>query len=56
MFNARPGTVIVVARTSQPQPAGFLLTLELTHAKLPNRSWVKISQIRPCTSMQRDFR
>lgn len=38
MFNARPGTVIVVARTSQPQPAGFLLTLELTHAKLLNRS------------------
>ena len=46
VFNERSGTVIAVALTSQPQRAGFPLTLEL-HAKgLPKRSWVKISQIR----------
>ena len=46
VFNERSGTVIVVALTSQPQRAGFPLTLEL-HAKgLPKKSWVKISQIR----------
>ncbi len=45
-FNERSGTVIAVALTSQPQCAGFPLTLEL-HAKgLPKKSWVKISQIR----------
>ncbi|MBN2450280.1 MAG: type II toxin-antitoxin system PemK/MazF family toxin [Lentisphaeria bacterium] len=46
VFNARSGTVIAVALTSQPQQAGFPLTLELTAPKLPKRSWVKISQIR----------
>jgi mRNA interferase MazF len=46
VFNARSGTVIAVALTSQPQRAGFPLTLELTSPKLPKRSWVKISQIR----------
>ena len=43
VFNERSGTVIAVALTSQPQRAGFPLTLEL-HAKgLPKKSWVKIS-------------
>lgn len=46
VFNARSGTVIAVALTSQAQRAGFPLTLELTEPKLPKRSWVKISQIR----------
>jgi mRNA interferase MazF len=46
VFNARSGTVIALALTSQPQRAGFPLTLELTTPKLPKRSWVKISQIR----------
>ena len=46
VFNARSGTVIAMAITSQPQRAGFPLTLELTGVKLPKRSWVKISQIR----------
>jgi mRNA interferase MazF len=46
VFNARSGTVIAVALTSQAQSAGFPLTLELTSPKLPKRSWVKISQIR----------
>jgi mRNA interferase MazF len=46
VFNARSGTVIAMAITSQPQAAGFPLTLELSCAGLPKRSWVKISQIR----------
>ena len=46
IFNSRSGTVIAMAVTSQPQRAGFPLTLELTSAKLPQRSWVKISQVR----------
>ena len=46
VFNARSGTVIALAITSQPQRAGFPFTLELTSVKLPKRSWVKISQIR----------
>ena len=46
VFNERSGTVIAVALTSQPQRAGYPLTLELENSKLPKRSWVKISQIR----------
>lgn len=46
VFNARSGTAIAVALTSQPQSAGFPLTIELDSARLPKRSWVKISQIR----------
>ncbi len=46
VFNDRSGTVIAMAITSQPQRAGFPLTLELTSENLPKRSWVKISQIR----------
>ncbi len=46
VFNMRSGTVIAMAITSQPQRAGFPLTLELDEAGLPKRSWVKISQIR----------
>jgi len=46
IVNQRSGTVIAVALTSQPQRAGFPLTLELTTSRLPKRSWVKISQIR----------
>ncbi len=46
IFNERSGTVIAVALTSQLQRAGFPLTYELKAAKLPKRSWVKISQIR----------
>jgi len=46
VFNARSGTVIAVALSSQPQRAGFPLTLELASPKLAKRSWVKISQIR----------
>jgi mRNA interferase MazF len=46
VFNDRSGTVIAVALTSQPQRAGFPLTLELQARGLPKKSWVKISQIR----------
>ena len=34
------------ALTSQPQRAGFPLTLELGPTQLPKPSWIKISQIR----------
>jgi len=46
VFNERSGTAIAVALTSQPQRAGFPLTLELHRKGLPKKSWVKISQIR----------
>jgi mRNA interferase MazF len=46
VFNERSGTVIAVALTTQPQRAGFPLTLELSSAQLPKPSWIKISQIR----------
>ena len=46
VFNERSGTVIAVALTSQPQRAGFPLTLELAPSRLPKPSWIKISQIR----------
>lgn len=47
VFNARSGTVIAVALTSQEPRAGFPLTQEITARNLPKRSWAKISQI--CT-------
>ncbi len=46
VFNDRSGTVIAVALTSQPQRAGYPLTLRLDSAGLPKESWVKISQVR----------
>lgn len=46
VFNARSGTVIAVALTSQQPSAGFPLTLELSDPSLSKKSWVKISQIR----------
>lgn len=46
VFNERSGTVIAIAISSQPPRAGFPLTLEIASAKLPKRSWAKISQIR----------
>ncbi len=46
IFNERSGTVIAMAITSQPQRAGFPLTLMLDSGGLPKPSWVKISQIR----------
>lgn len=46
VFNARSGTVIAIAITSQSQRADFPLTLELTSPDLPKQSWAKISQVR----------
>jgi mRNA interferase MazF len=46
IFNDRSGTVIAMALTSQPQKAGFPLTMEITSVSLPKPTWVKISQIR----------
>ena len=46
IFNERSNTVIAMALTSQPQRAGFPLTLKLDADVLPRESWVKISQIR----------
>jgi len=46
VFNKRSGTVIAMAVTSQPQRAGFPLTLALEPSKMPKPSWVKISQVR----------
>lgn len=46
VFNERSGTVIALAITSQEPSAGFPLNLEIRSARLPKRSWVKISQIR----------
>jgi mRNA interferase MazF len=45
VFNERSGTVIAMALTSQPQRAGFPLTLELTSPKLKKPSWLKISRL-----------
>jgi mRNA interferase MazF len=46
LFNRKSETVIAMAIVSQPQKAGFPLTLELPAEILPKPSWVKISQIR----------
>ena len=46
VFNERSGTAISMAMTSQPQRAGFPLTLELRSGGLPKQSRVKIGQVR----------
>jgi mRNA interferase MazF len=46
VFNARSGTVIAVALTSQVPSAGFPLTWALPTGVLPKPAWVKMSQIR----------
>ena len=52
VFNARSGTVIAVALTSQEPPTGFPLTMEIAGTGLPKRSWVKISQIRTLSTQR----
>ena len=45
VFNERSGTVLAMAITSQPQRAGFALTLPL--GRLGGKeAWLKISQVR----------
>jgi mRNA interferase MazF len=46
VFNERSGTIIAIAVTSQEPRASFPLTLEITSARLPKRSWAKMGQIR----------
>ena len=46
VFNERSGTVIAMVITSQPQMAGFPLTVELAGPSLPKRSLVKVCQVR----------
>jgi mRNA interferase MazF len=52
VFNERSGTVIAMALTTQPQRAGFPLTLELRSLKWPERAWVKISQVRTLSTQR----
>jgi mRNA interferase MazF len=51
-FNERSGTVIATAITSQQPRVGFPLVMEIHSAKLPKRSWVKISQIRTLSTLR----
>jgi mRNA interferase MazF len=46
VFNERSGAVIAMALTSKEPRAGFPLMLETSAARLPKRSWIKVSQIR----------
>jgi mRNA interferase MazF len=46
ILNERSGTVIALALTGQPQRAGYPLTLQIGSVKLPQPTWVKLSQIR----------
>jgi len=41
LFNRRSETAIVMAITSQPQRAGFPLTIALAEGALPKQSWLK---------------
>jgi mRNA interferase MazF len=52
VFNERSGTVIAVAITSQPQKAGYPLTMEIVDTRLPKKSWVKISQVRTLSTQR----
>jgi mRNA interferase MazF len=45
VFNERSGTVVAMAITSQPQKAGFPLTLPMGHVGGKD-AWLKISQVR----------
>ena len=46
LFNAKSGTVLAMAITSQEPRAGFPFTVALQNSGLPKASWVKVSQIR----------
>ena len=51
VFNERSGTVLTMAITSQPQRAGFPLTLPL--GKLGGKdAWLKISQVRVLSTLR----
>jgi mRNA interferase MazF len=46
LFNRKSETAIVMALTSQPQKAGWPVSLALPAKRLPKPSWVKITQVR----------
>ena len=46
LFNSKSETAIVMAITSQPQRAGWPVSLALPPKRLPKPSWVKITQVR----------
>src|SRR5262249_5050897 len=52
IFNDRSGTVVAMAITSQPQRAGYPLSLALAPGVLPRPSWVKTSQVRTISTEQ----
>ena len=52
VFNERSGTVIAMAITSQPQRAGYPLTLEVVEPGLSKRSWVKMGQVRTLSALR----
>lgn len=52
LFNEKSGTVIAVALTSQPQKAGFPLTLPLNNKIANKLAWIKISQIRTLSTFR----
>ncbi len=52
IFNEKSGTVIAVVITSQPQKAGFPLTLQLRDKLTHKTAWVKISQIRTLSTLR----
>jgi mRNA interferase MazF len=52
IFNERFGTVIAMALDSQPQRAGFPLTLGLDVKGLPKKSWLKISRVRTLSTQR----
>ncbi len=52
VFNARSGTVIALAITSQQPTAGYPLTYFLPEGTLPKPSWVKMSQIRTLSTQR----
>ncbi len=51
VFNERSGTVVAMAITSQPQRAGFPLTLPM--GKIGGKdAWLKISQVRVLSTLR----
>ena len=46
VFNKHSGTAIAMPLTSQAPRVGFPLVVELSDPRLPQRSWVKIGQVR----------
>jgi len=51
-FNEKSGTMIAIALTSQPQRAGFPLTLPLEDKIAGKLAWIKISQIRTLSTLR----